>query len=151
MATALPPDFREFLRLLNASSVDYLLIGGHAVAFHGYPRATADLDVWVAMSPANAERIVDALREFGFDVDALVPALFQKPDAIVRFGLPPMRIEVLTTLSGVTFDECHRERVPAVIDGIPVDVISLRHLRINKQASGRLKDLADLEHLPEPD
>lgn len=149
MATTLPPDFKEFLRLLNAADVECLLIGGHAVAFHGYPRATADLDIWVAMSPENADRMVGVLHEFGFSVEALSPELFQRENAIVRFGLPPMRIEVLTTLSGVTFDECYRHRVLTTIDGVPVAIISLQHLRINKLASGRLKDLADLENLPE--
>lgn len=150
MATTLPPDFKEFLRLLDAARVECLLVGGHAVAFHGYPRATADLDIWIAMTPENAGRMVAVLREFGFGVDVLSPELFQNEDAIVRFGLPPMRIEVLTTLSGVDFDECYRHRVQTVIDGVPVGVISLQHLRINKQASGRLRDLADLENLPEP-
>ena len=148
MATTLPPDFSEFLKLLNASRVEYLLIGGHAVAFYGYPRATGDMDLWVASNPDNARRLVAVLREFGFAVDALAPELFEKEDTLVRFGIPPMRIELQTSISGVTFADCYRERLTAIIDGIPIDVIGLRHLKMNKQASGRLKDLADLENLP---
>jgi hypothetical protein len=148
MDTTLPPDFKNFLRLLNENAVDYLLIGGYAVAYYGYPRATADMDVWVAIAPANAQRAVQALREFGFDVPELSAELFLVPDKVIRMGVPPVRIEVLTTISGVSFDECFRQRTIAEIDGIPVNLISLEHLKINKRASGRLKDLADLDYLP---
>jgi hypothetical protein len=134
--------------LLNGNAVDYLLIGGYAVAYYGYPRATADMDVWVAISPANAQKTVRTLREFGFDVPELSPELFLLPNKVIRMGLPPVRIEVLTTISGVSFDECFRQRTVAEIDGIPVNFISLEHLKINKRASGRLKDLADLDYLP---
>jgi hypothetical protein len=90
MATpSLPPDFKEFLQLLNAKSVEYLLIGGYAVGYYGYVRATADIDVWLAMTPENADRAVEALREFGFNVPELSPELFLRPDSIVRMGLPP--------------------------------------------------------------
>jgi hypothetical protein len=148
MATTLPPDFKDFLQLLNGNAVDYLLVGGYAVAYYGYPRATADMDVWVAIAPTNAQRAVQALREFGFDVPELSPELFLLPDKVIRMGVPPVRIEVLTTISGVSFDECFRQRTIAEIDGIPVNLISLEHLKINKRASGRLKDLADLDYLP---
>lgn len=107
MATIrLPQDFKEFLRLLNAHEVEYLLIGGYAVGYFGYPRATADMDIWVAMNPANAERIVAVLKEFGFDVPDLSAELFLKEWRIVRLGVPPVRIEISTTISGVDFDEC---------------------------------------------
>ena len=102
---SLSRDFREFLQCLNAHDVDYLVIGGHAVAFHGYPRATADLDVWVAVDRTNANRIVTALREFGFDLPELVPSLFQEPDRVVRMGLPPNRIEIQTGIDGVRFED----------------------------------------------
>ncbi len=149
MATpTLPPDFKDFLRLLNENGVEYLLIGGYAVGYHGYVRATADMDVWIAPNPENATRAVAALREFGFRVPELSEALFLKPENIVRMGLPPFRIEVLTSISGVGFGECFAQRVRETIDGVPVNIISLRDLRANKQASGRGKDLVDLEHLP---
>jgi hypothetical protein len=149
MDLALPNDFKEFLRLLRAHGVEYLLVGGWAVIYHGYPRATDDLDVWIAMAPANAARVIKALREFGFDVPELSPDLFLQNDRIVRMGVEPVRIEVMTTISGVEFGECYREGLETTLDGEPVNLISLRHLRLNKKASGRLKDLSDLENLPE--
>lgn len=145
----LPNDFKEFLRLLRAHGVEYLLIGGWAVGYHGYPRSTDDLDVWVAIAPANADKVVKTLREFGFDVPELSTDLFLQNDQIVRMGIAPVRIEVSTSISGVEFDECYRERLETTLDNEPVSLISLRHLRINKKASGRLKDLSDLEHLPQ--
>ena len=149
MATVrLPPDFKEFLRLLNAHQVEYLLIGGYAVGYHGYPRATADMDIWVAVALENAGRIVAALKEFGFDVPELSPELFLQEGRIIRMGVPPIRIEIVTTISGVSFDQCYAERVVDVLDGVEVNLISLRHLKANKRASGRHKDLSDLEYLP---
>lgn len=144
----LPKDFKEFLRLLRAHGVEYLLIGGWAVGYHGYPRATDDLDVWIAIAPANAARVVEVLKEFGFDVPGLSVDLFLQEDQIVRMGVEPVRIEVSTSISGVDFPECYGERLEAMLDGEPVSLISLRHLKINKRASGRLKDLADLDYLP---
>ncbi len=149
MDRELPKDFREFLKLLRAHSVEYLLVGGWAVSHHGYPRFTNDLDVWIASAPANAERVVRVLSDFGFDGPELSPALFLQPDQIIRMGFEPLRIEVMTTISGVKFEECYRERLETTLDGEPVNLINLRHLRINKRAAGRLKDLSDLEHLPQ--
>ncbi len=151
MDIVLPPDFKEFLRLLHAHGVKYLLIGGHAVGYHGYPRATHDMDVWIAVHPDNAERTVAALKDYGFNVPGLSADLFLQDRNIVRMGVPPIRIEITTRISGVDFDECYAGRVTDVIDGVKVNLISLRYLRINKQASGRHKDLADLEHLPQDD
>ena len=147
-APQLPDDFREFLRLLNAHRVEYLLVGGYAVGVHGYPRATIDIDVWVAATPDNAARIVSALHEFGFDVPALVPSLFLNPSSIVRFGTPPFRIEVMTTIDGVEFDSCRPNAIDIELDGVRVPVISLADLKTNKRAAGRHKDLADLDNLP---
>lgn len=144
----LPPDFKEFLRLLNAHKVEYLLIGGYAVNYHGYPRATADMDIWVAVHPANADRIVSALKEFGFDLPDLSPELFLHQWQIIRLGRPPVRIEIATTISGVDFAECYTKRVEDTLDGVPVNLIDLYHLKLNKKASGRHQDLADLENLP---
>ena len=149
MATVnLPPDFKEFLKLLNAYQVEYLLIGGYAVAYHGYPRATADMDIWIATHPQNVHKIVAVVKEFGFDQPGLTPELFQKDDQIIRMGVPPVRIEIVTGISGVTFAECYVSRVVDVLDGVEVNVIDLPHLKINKKAAGRHKDLDDLENLP---
>lgn len=148
MNTRLPPDFKEFLQLLNAHQVEYLLIGGYAVSYHGYPRATVDMDVWVAINPANAKKIVTVLEEFGFQSSELTAELFLKENRIIRMGVPPLRIEVTTGIDGVEFNECYAERISDSIDGVLVNLINLRHLKTNKQASGRAKDLNDLEHLP---
>ena len=148
MDTELPLDFKEFLKLLNAKEVRYLLIGGYAVGYHGYPRATNDMDIWIALHPDNAERVVTVLQEFGFNLPELIPELFLKENAIIRMGIPPMRIEISTGISGVEFDECYASRIVGVLDGIQANIIDLQHLKVNKKAAGRLKDLADLENLP---
>jgi predicted nucleotidyltransferase len=149
MATIhLPNDFKEFLKLLNVHKIEYLLIGGYAVGYYGYPRATADMDIWIASNPVNADRIVAALKEFGFDLAELSPQLFLKEWQVIRLGVPPVRIEIATTISGVDFDECYAHRVEDELDGVKVNLISLRHLKLNKKASGRHQDLADLENLP---
>lgn len=148
METQLPEDFKEFLKLLNSAEVEYLLIGGFAVGYYGYPRATNDIDVWVSRTESNAAKLVATLEEFGFGTSELKPELFQKPDCIVRMGVPPMRVEILTSISGVEFDECYQTRLRGEIDGVAVDLIALEDLKKNKQASGRHKDLDDLEHLP---
>jgi predicted nucleotidyltransferase len=149
MATIhLPPDFREFLQLLASRGIEYLLVGGYAVAFHGYPRATADLDIWVAATPSNAEKIDAAVREFGFDVPELSRELFLEKDRVIRMGEPPIRIEILTSLSGVNFSDCYAEREVADVEGLQLNVIDLEHLKANKRAAGRYQDLSDLEHLP---
>jgi hypothetical protein len=146
MTIRLQADLKEFLSLLNSNSVEYLLIGGYAVGYHGYPRPTGDLDVWIAMQPENAGRVVKALKEFGFTAPL---GKFLEENSVVRMGVPPNRVEILTTIDGVSFEECYPLRVTSLIDGISVNVISLPHLRLNKKASGRLKDLSDLENLPE--
>lgn len=134
--------------MCNEHRVEYLLVGGYAVGFHGYPRATVDMDIWVRRQPENAARIVDALREFGFGVSNLTPDLFLQEDQIVRMGVPPVQLEIFTYIPGVEFEACFKNRVAAEIDGLPVFLISREDLRINKKASGRHKDLDDLEHLP---
>ncbi|MBI3817752.1 MAG: nucleotidyltransferase [Planctomycetes bacterium] len=148
MEIELPRDFKEFLSLLNAKEVEYLLIGGYAVGYHGEPRATNDIDIWIALNQTNAERMVAVIREFGFNTPELSASLFTKENNIVRMGIPPMRIEVMTGISGVLFEECYKERIVDKIDGVEVKIISLRHLKENKKASGRHKDLSDLESLP---
>lgn len=147
-AINLPPDFRDFLKLLNAHHVEYLLIGGYAVAYHGYPRATADMDIWIAIHPQNAKKLITALNEFGLDLPELTPEIFLTAEQIIRMGVPPVRIEIATTISGVDFAECYAARLVDVLDGIEVNLISLAHLKANKKAAGRHKDLDDLENLP---
>ncbi|MYC71733.1 MAG: hypothetical protein F4X17_13595 [Gemmatimonadetes bacterium] len=143
----LPPDFKEFLKLLNSHRVEYLLVGGYAVGYHGYPRATGDMDLWVAIRQNNAEKLVVVLREFGLNVPQLSADIFLQENRIIRMGVPPMRIELLTTISGVDFDSCYSERIVDVIDSVEVHIINLKHLKQNKQASGRYKDLDDLQYL----
>jgi len=136
------------LKLLNAHQVEYLLIGGYAVAYHGYPRATADMDIWIATHAQNTKKIVAALKEFGFDLPELSTELFQKKGQIIRMGVPPVRIEIATTISGVGFEECFAARVVDELDGVEVNIIDLTHLKVNKKATGRHKDLDDVENLP---
>jgi hypothetical protein len=145
----LTADFKEFLQSLNARGVEYLVIGGHAVAFHGYPRATADLDVWIAISRENADRIVAALQDFGFSVPDLDCQLFLRADRVIRMGIAPNRIEIQTGIDGVKFNDCYLRRVEGKLEDITVNFISLLDLKINKRASGRNKDLADLDNLPD--
>lgn len=148
MATIpLPPDFSAFLKLLNTHKVKYLLIGGYAVGYHGYVRATADMDIWAKKDKPNAEKLVKVVKEFGFDTPELTEELFLHPDNITRMGVPPVRIEILTNISSVVFDECYAKRVNAEWDDVLVPVINLKKLIKNKKASGRLKDLADAEQL----
>jgi predicted nucleotidyltransferase len=149
MDLELPKDFREFLRLLRAHGVEYLLIGGWAVGYHGYPRFTDDLDIWIAVSATNAERVVNVFSDFGFDLPGLTTELFLEDNKIVRVGVEPIRIEVMTSIDGVHFEDCYRDRLEIDLEGIQVSLINLAHLRLNKKASGRLKDLSDLENLPE--
>lgn len=148
MATWLTDDFREFLKLCNQKRVKYLLIGGYAVGHYGYPRATADMDIWIEISSENAAKMVEVLIAFGFDVPELSADLFLERGKILRMGVPPLRLEILNEIDGVTFEKCYSARKRVMMDRIKVNVISLEHLRMNKAASGRMKDLDDLEHLP---
>ncbi|HLT48286.1 MAG TPA: hypothetical protein VK002_13710 [Rubricoccaceae bacterium] len=148
MAIELPPEFSAFLSSLHEHRVEYLLVGGYAVGYHGYPRVTGDIDVWVRPSPENAQRVVAAIRHFGFDVPELRVESLTRANQIVRMGLPPKRIELMTSASGVDFEACWADRIEDEWDGVPVHIISLEHLKQNKRASGRLKDLADLDYLP---
>lgn len=149
MATInLPQDFKEFLQLLNDHEVKYLLVGGYAVGYHGFPRATVDMDIWVAINPKNAQKMVAVLEEFGFNFPELNVDLFLEQDKIIRMGVPPMRLEILTTVSGVEFEICYQNRIIAELDGVQIDMIGLDDLKRNKLAAGRHKDLNDLENLP---
>lgn len=143
----LPTEFREFLQLLSDHRVRYLLVGGYAVGYYGYPRTTADIDCWIARDRLNAERMVHVLTDFGFGVEELKPEIFLDEHRIIRMGYAPLRIEVMMSASGVAFEECYSKRTEDVLDGIPVSIIGLGCLKQNKRASGRHKDLDDLEHL----
>ena len=148
MATIpLPPDFSEFLKLLQDHEVKYLLIGGYAVSFHGYVRATGDMDIWIKRENENAKKLMNVLESFGFKTENISPELFLKPENVIRMGVPPIRIELMNSISGVEFSECYGNRVEEIWNGVRVNIISLDQLRKNKKASGRLKDLSDLEHL----
>jgi hypothetical protein len=130
---------------LNSNKVEYLVIGGYAINYYGFPRATGDLDIWVAIGPENAERLVRVLDGFGFQsADA---TMFLETGRIIRMGVPPLRLEILTSISGVEFAECYSRRVSVDWDGVAVNLIQLDDLKKNKQAAGRLKDRLDLEYL----
>ena len=148
MDIKLPKDFKELLRFLRAKQVEYLLIGGYAVGYHGYPRPTGDIDIWIAVYPQNAKKLVAVLKEFGFDVPELSDSLFLQDEQIIRMGVPPLRIDITTSISGVSFKECFADRVVDMMDGVEVSIISLEHLKANKKASGRPKDVNDLANLP---
>lgn len=143
----LSPEFRKFVQSLNANGVRYLVVGGYAVALHGHPRYTKDLDIWVWMDRRNALQVVAALDQFGFGSLGLTSEDFLVADQIIQLGYPPNRIDLLTSLPGVEFSGCYDDRVVVEISGVAVNFIDLENLRRNKQASGRHQDLADLENL----
>ena len=148
MLTKLPQDFSDFLKLLSANRVEYLVIGGYAVAHYGYPRPTADFDVWVAIGTDNIARTITAIAEFGFADAALTPDVLMVPGRIIRMGVPPMRLEVMNAIDGVEFADCYARRNVVELDGTPVNMISLADLKKNKASTGRNKDKSDLEYLP---
>ncbi|MDF7800960.1 hypothetical protein P4C99_15900 [Pontiellaceae bacterium B1224] len=144
----LPDDFKEFLKLLNDHNLEYLLIGGYAVGYYGYPLTPAVIDILIAIHPNTALKIVQVLHAFGMVSSEINAGLFTTPGNIVRMGIAPVRIEVLNEIDGVEFSKCYQRCHKATIDDICVPIISLQDLRANKLASGRHKDLDDLEHLP---
>lgn len=145
----LPPDWREFIALLNSHSVEYVVVGAWARAFHGVPRSTGDIDFLVRPSPENAERLLKVLEAFGFSSLGLKTQDFQEPGQIVQLGVPPFRIDLVTGISGVSFEQAWIDRVSGQLDGLTVPFLSLRLFRQNKRAAGRPKDLADLDAVPE--
>lgn len=140
-------DLRELLGLFRSNGVEFLVVGGHAVAFHGYPRLTEDIDLFVRPNAANGSRIVEALRQFGFGSLAIEPADFQADDRVIQLGRAPNRIDLLTRLYGVEFDDAWNRRVEATLDDVPVSMISRSDLIANKRATGRSQDVADAEFL----
>jgi len=143
------PDFRELLTLFNAHDVEFIIVGGYALAFHGAPRFTGDLDVLVNSTTANARRILDALDEFGFQSVGLSTGDFEKPDMVVQLGVPPVRIDLITSLTGVSSEEAFSSKVKGGFGDIHLHYIGRKQFIANKRAVGRKRDLADLEALGE--
>ena len=141
-------DFQEFVELFVAHEVEFLIVGGYALAAHGHPRYTKDLDVWVWLGPENAQRILAAIEEFGFGNLGLTAADFQEPDVMVQLGREPQRINILTYASGLQFSDAYKNRVLVKIGNVDVPFISVDDLRTNKMATGRPRDLADVADLP---
>ncbi len=140
-------DFKEFLQSLNNNCVRYLVIGGYAVAFHGHPRYTKEIDVWIDRSEENAARLLKALDDFGFGSLNLAAERFLKPHKVFQLGNPPRRIDILTFPIGVEFDGCHSRRVEQTINGVLVPFIGLEDLKMAKRSARRHQDLADLDNL----
>lgn len=143
----LDPDFRDFVELFTANEVRFLVVGGYAVAAHGLPRFTGDLDAWVWVNSENASRIVRSLEAFGFSGLGLTESDFNQPDRVVQLGYPPYRIDILTSIDGVEFDDAWTRRVVLDLDGIDVPFIGRDDLLANKRAAGRPQDVADVERL----
>lgn len=143
----LQSDLREFIVLLNSHKVDFVVVGGHAVAFHGHPRFTGDIDFFVRTTATNAERILAALAAFGFGSLGITEKDLLEPGQVVQLGRPPNRIDILTSISGVDFETAWQSRVPARLGDQPVSFLGLAELLRNKEASGRQRDLSDVEKL----
>ncbi len=140
-------DFKEFIELLNSNKVKYLVLGGYAVAFHGHPRYTKDLDIWLETSKENASNVMKTLEDFGFGAVDLTEKDFLQKGQVIQLGYPPNRIDLINSPSGVDFAECYEKRIEVEIDDTKICVIDLESLKKNKLASGRLQDLADVEKL----
>jgi len=143
----LSQDFKEFVELLNSHQVEYLIVGGYAVGIHGYPRYTGDLDVWINATIENAQKMMRVLGDFGFSSFNLTEADFVRSGNVIQMGYPPFRIDVLTTIDGVEFTDCYQNRIIIEHDTINLNIIGINDLKKNKKASGRLKDLDDLQNL----
>lgn len=138
-------DFKEFIKLLNAHNVRYLVVGGYAVALHGYPRYTKDLDIWILVDPANATNMANALRDFGFT--GLSPSDFLTPDEFVQLGYPPNRIDIITSCEGLEFETAYSRKEKVDVDDLEVHFLDLDSLLVNKRAVGRPQDKADISNL----
>ncbi|MBA3752836.1 MAG: nucleotidyltransferase [Nitrospira sp.] len=145
----LNPNFRDILSTFNAEGVDYLLVGAYAVAAHGLPRATGDIDLWIRATPENARRAWDALALFGAPTDQFSLTDLESPEVVIQIGVSPERIDVLTSIDGVDFDTGWRDRVAFEVDGLKVQTLSRQHLIASKRSAGRPQDLADAARLSE--
>jgi hypothetical protein len=140
-------DYKDILRTLTAEGVKFILIGAYALAAHGYPRATMDIDFWIMPSRDNAEAVLRALKRFGASLQGLTKQDLQRPGTVFQIGVAPRRVDLMTSASGLQFEEALKRSMPMKIEEIPVHVLSLDDLIRNKRASGRTKDLADAEAL----
>jgi hypothetical protein len=144
-------DFKEFLALLNAHEADFMIVGGYALAFHGAPRYTGDIDVFIKPDSKNAQLIMKVLEEFGFSSLEFSIDDFKKEDSVVQLGLPPVRIDIITSISGVTWEQADASKEPGKYGEVPVFYIGKNQYVANKRAIGRAKDIADIEALGEED
>ncbi len=143
----LSKDFKEFVELLNKNRVKYLVVGGYAVAFYGHPRYTGDLDIWIENTPENAQKILECVNEFGFSSYGLKQSDFLTANNVIQLGYPPFRIDILTQIDGVNFDEAFKSKTLTKIDGLDICLISLLDLIKNKKQTGRPLDIDDIENL----
>lgn len=142
-----PEDWREFLLLLNSANIDYLIVGAHALAFHGHSRYTADLDIFVVASAENAPKLKAVIEEFGFPTDSILEETLAQPDNVFMMGVRPYRLDLLTSISGVSFSDAWARRVQGSISGIPTHFLSREDLILNKLSTGRPKDAVDADTL----
>ena len=142
-------DFKELLALFNALHVKYMIVGGYALAFHGSPRMTGDIDIYVQPSQVNAQKVIEALKKFGFGKIGLKVKDFSKKDNVIQLGQPPVRIDILTSLTGVTWEKAYATKETGQYGDLTVFFISKELLLKNKRSIGRKKDLADVEALSE--
>lgn len=140
-------DFSTFLRLCEENSVEYMIVGGYAVAIHGYPRYTGDIDIWYRQTEINCLKIIDVVAGFGFASLELTANDLMEPEVVVQLGRPPRRIDLVSTIDGVTFDDAYLQAITTIVDNVPIKIISKTDLIKNKSASGRHRDLDDLENL----
>lgn len=140
-------DFIDFIELLNLHEVDYMIVGAHALAYHGRPRHTGDLDIWIKPSSTNAAKMIAVLNDFGFGSLGLTEQDFLKENYVTQLGYPPLRIDILNTISGVEFDEAYVNKVEGEVDDLKVNFINVTEFIKNKEASGRKKDLGDIASL----
>ena len=143
------PDFKELLLAFNAHSVEYLIVGAHALAAHGHIRATKDLDLWVRPDEKNAQRVLHSLSAFGAPLGDLTAEDLSRKNTIFQIGLPPIRIDIITAIEGVEFDDAWPDRLETSFGGVPAFVLSRHHLIANKKTAARLQDLADVQQLEE--
>lgn len=143
----LSKDLREFVELLNSNRVEYLIVGALAVSWYGFPRFSADIDLLIGTNETNAERLLTTIRQFGFGSLQLAPSDFTSPGRVIQLGNEPNRIDLLTSISGVSFDDAWSNRVAGDLGGLPVNYIGRAELYRNKEATGRAKDQIDLEEL----
>lgn len=143
----LNPDYRDILSTFESERVEYLVIGAYAVAAHGHPRATGDIDLWVHPTPENAKRVLHALKQFGAPLSDVDEQDFQRPNVVLQIGVSPRRIDILTAAEGLTFEDAWQDRITVEIEGVTIPLVSKEHLILNKRTLGRPQDLADIENL----